>query len=88
LPDIDVVGEAGNGLEAVAIARELTPRELEVFQLLATGLNNAEILNRRRDDDQDPRHSHLMKLGVADRAQAVILAYETALTAPRRADKP
>jgi hypothetical protein len=29
-----------------------------------------------------------MKLDVADRAQAVILACETALTAPRRADKP
>jgi DNA-binding NarL/FixJ family response regulator len=66
---------------------ELTPRELEVFRLLATGLNNAEIAERLIIGETTIK-THvtriLMKLGVRDRVQAVVLAYESGLIAPGR----
>ena len=64
---------------------ELTPRELEVFRLLATGLNNAEIAERLIVGETTIK-THvtriLMKLGVRDRVQAVVLAYETGFISP------
>ena len=67
---------------------ELTPRELEVFRLLATGLNNAEIAERLIIGETTIK-THvtriLMKLGVRDRVQAVVLAYEAGLITPGRA---
>jgi DNA-binding NarL/FixJ family response regulator len=66
---------------------QLTPRELEVFLLLATGLNNAEIAQRLIVGETTIK-THvtriLMKLGVRDRVQAVVLAYETGLITPGR----
>ncbi|MFI8500285.1 response regulator [Streptomyces sp. NPDC085524] len=65
-----------------AVPAELTPRELEIWQLLATGLDNAEIA-RELDISVSTVKNHITgiftKLGVRDRAQAVIAAYETGL---------
>jgi DNA-binding NarL/FixJ family response regulator len=61
---------------------ELTPRETEVFQLLASGMTNNEIAAELIVGDTTVK-THvariLMKLGVRDRVHAVILAYETGL---------
>ena len=64
---------------------ELTPRELDVFRLLATGKTNREIANELIIGETTVK-THvtriLMKLGVRDRVQAVVLAYETRLVSP------
>ena len=71
----------------------LTSRELEVFQLITQGLSNAEIGQRLFISDTTVK-THvtrlLQKLGLRDRAQAIVLAYQTGLfdaeDAPRRDD--
>ena len=63
----------------------LTPRELEVLQLLGKGLSNAELATRLCLSEATVK-THvgrvLFKLGLRDRAQAVIAAYETGLITP------
>ena len=65
---------------------ELSPRELEVFQLLATGMSNNEIAAELFIGETTVK-THitriLTKLGVRDRVQAVVLAYETGLVTPK-----
>jgi RNA polymerase sigma factor (sigma-70 family) len=63
----------------------LTPRELEVLQLLARGRSNAELATSLRLSEATVK-THvariLAKLRLRDRAQAVVVAYETGLITP------
>ncbi len=65
--------------------RELTPREVEVLRLMGRGLSNAEIAAEFRLSEATVK-THVTriftKLHLRDRAQAVVLAYESELVRP------
>ncbi len=80
---------AASGVEHVASEEaigDLSEREVEVLQLMAQGLSNQEIAKELYLSSTTVKThvSHILtKLGVRDRVQAVVEAYDSGIVAPR-----
>ena len=81
-----LAGAAAGAVRPVALSA-LTPRETEVLLLVAEGLSNTEIAGRLVVTEETVK-THvsriLAKLGLRDRTQAVVVAYESGLVVPGR----
>jgi DNA-binding NarL/FixJ family response regulator len=85
----DVVSRAP-GREPLVGLEELTPREREILGLVGSGMSNDEIADRLTISKATAKThvSRIMgKLEARDRAQLVVLAYETGLVTPGRAPR-
>jgi DNA-binding NarL/FixJ family response regulator len=84
----DFVRRPPPGAAPAGALAELTERELEVVRLLARGLSNAEIAEGLIVSEATVK-THvariLSKLGLRDRIQVVVLAYETGFVQPGEA---
>ncbi len=77
--------EQSSGRRAEQIRRALTGREQDVFSLIAAGMSNSEIaasLHLSAGTVKVHVGRILAKLGLRDRVQAVVLAYESTLITP------
>ncbi|WP_312018645.1 response regulator transcription factor [Streptomyces sp. I05A-00742] len=78
-------GERATRAEADRLRARLSDREAEVLRLMAAGLSNAEIAERLFLGAATVKTyvaGVLAKLGVRDRTQAVVAAYETGFVSP------
>ena len=81
----DFVRRPPPGAAATGALAELTDREAEVVRLVARGLSNAEIADRMVVSEATVK-THvarvLSKLGLRDRTQVVVMAYESGFVQP------
>jgi DNA-binding NarL/FixJ family response regulator len=84
----ELASQRDPGLPSPEELDELTPRELEVMSLVATGLSNVDIAEHlviSRATAKTHVSRVLRKVHARNRAQLVTLAYETGLVLPRQA---